>query len=123
MNNDDLPWNRGLKELRDRQESERRLQQRIDGAQRAADSMKKREGEVAPSGDFDVVAVFFGLIGALFGGVLKPFGFGGFMGAFLGFLSVGIGAGVMKKYAWGRAVLWVVGLGFVAMMIYAINKS
>ena len=59
---------------------------------------------------------FFGLNGALFFGVLKPLTFAdGFMNAFVGFISMGMAAGYLRERTWGKAVLWVVGLGIVAL--------
>jgi len=58
---------------------------------------------------------FFGLTGAVFAGVLKPFTFADwFVNAVLGFVVVGMMAGFLWKFRFGRIALGLLGLCIVA---------
>lgn len=117
--------NRQLREVRDRAEQARRYQQRVDNIARVAEAWKGRGKEAAPGpgGATSPVVWFFGLFGALFGGVLQPFGTDWFIGGFFGFVAAGISAGYLAKSSKGQAVLWVVGLALVLLIVVAIVRA
>lgn len=66
------------------------------------------------------VVWFFGLFGALFGGVLQPWGMDWFVGAVLGFVAAGMAAGFMSEFRLGRVILGVIGVALVSLMVAAI---
>jgi hypothetical protein len=60
---------------------------------------------------------FFGLTGAVFAGVLKPFTFADwFVNAVLGFVVAGMIAGFLWKFRYGRIALGILGLWIVALV-------
>lgn len=63
------------------------------------------------------VVWFFGLTGAVFAGVLKPVTVADwFVNAVLGFVVVGMLAGFLWTYRFGRIILAVFGLGIAALV-------
>jgi hypothetical protein len=69
------------------------------------------------------VVWFFGIFGALFGGVLQPWGADWFVGAVLGFVGAGMAAGFMSEFRIGRIVLGIVGFALVALVVAGIVMS
>ncbi|MGD2134376.1 MAG: hypothetical protein PVI23_16420 [Maricaulaceae bacterium] len=62
----------------------------------------------------------FGIIGAFLFGVIQPFGMGWFVSAVLGFIGAGVAAGLLAKYTIGKIILAIVGVGFAALVGFAI---
>lgn len=114
--------NRDLRQVRNRFEEERRYQQRIDNVDRIAEGLRGRR-ETAGGAQGAVtspVVWFFGLIGALMGVAIRPFGMDGFFGAVFGFIVAGMAAGYLSESEKGRVVLWIAGLGVVGLGVVAV---
>lgn len=60
---------------------------------------------------------YFGAMGALFGGMLRPASIHWIFGAFFGFLIAGVAAGYMSESPRGRTILTIVGLLFAALAV------
>ena len=87
---------------------------------------KARGGDDTPSnlGKAHPVVWFFGLVGALFAGVLKPLGNADwFVNAVLGFVVVGMAAGYLKGRTYGRIILAILGLGILALFALTIYMA
>ena len=63
------------------------------------------------------VVFYFGTMGALFGGLLRPTSMHWLFGAFFGFLIAGVAAGYMSESPRGRTILTIIGLLFAALVI------
>lgn len=114
--------NRDIRRVRDQFEQERRYQQRIDNVDRIAEALRNRREPSASGGGIGASPVvwFFGLVGALLGAAVQPFGTDWFFGGFAGFVGAGMGAGFLSKSERGQAVLWIAGLGIVAFVVLVI---
>jgi hypothetical protein len=86
------------------------------------DRLRKEGGrrDPSPRGGAPLVVWYFGAIGALFGGLNPPPGWDWFFGGTLGFLLGGFLGGYLRQFGWGRAVLWIVGLGFAGLIAFGI---
>ncbi|MGE0625965.1 MAG: hypothetical protein AB7I04_09655 [Pseudomonadales bacterium] len=106
-----------------RREFEHREERAWERHWQAVRDKDKAQGGSAAGSHTSPVVLFFGLIGAFFFGVNPPWNFDWFFGAFFGFIVCGIGAVLLTKSAAGRTILWIVGLGFVALMTIAIMRA
>lgn len=79
--------------------------------------------DASPGEKTKPVVWFFGVFGALFGGVLQPWGMDWFFGAVFGFIAAGMAAGFMSESLIGRIILGIIGFSLVALMAAAIVMS
>lgn len=82
-----------------------------------------KKGDSQQRGGAPLVVWYFGAIGALFGGLNPPLNWDWFFGGTLGFLVGGFLGGYLRQFRWGRALLWIVGLGFAGLIAFGIYQA
>ena len=93
------------------------------GRGKVYDFYATRNGPASPGAKTKPVVWLFGILGALYGGVLQPFGTDWFVGAVLGFVGAGMAAGFLNESRIGRIVLGVIGFALVAIIAAGIVMS
>jgi hypothetical protein len=103
----------GYDVARTQKETHERIMQQQREGNRSAPSTYEGPGffESAPP-----VVLLFGFIGAFVSGAWQPWGMHWATAVFFGFVVGGMGAGVLSGFRTGRIVLWIVGLGFAALV-------
>lgn len=123
LERDRLQREKGLRDQQKRLHEEAMKQQRDHFDRLRHDQQENARRDPRPRGGASWTVWYFGGIGALFGGLNPPLQWDWFMGGTLGFLVGGFLGGYLRQFAWGRAVLWIVGLGFAALIALAIYRS
>ncbi len=82
------------------------------------------DGPASPKATTKPVVWFFGILGALYAGVLQPLSAADwFVNAVLGFVGAGMAAGFMSESSIGRIILGIIGFVLIAPIVAGILMS